>query len=125
MAQKSAPIELQPLSQPDDEPLISDKPITWSQSLSRLKFRLLRKKITSEDWKKTLYLGSASTVVVLVFNVGFVLWAAKHHGLQDNQGILFSGDCEKSKKISMGFHLVINILGTILLGASNYGMVSR
>lgn len=124
MAQKSAPIELQPLSQPDDEPLISDKPITWSQSLSRLKFRLLRKKITSEDWKKTLYLGSASTVVVLVFNVGFVLWAVKHHGLQDDQAILFSRNCKESKKISTGFHLVINILGTILLGASNYGMVS-
>lgn len=62
--------------------------------------------------------------MVLVFNVGFVLWAVKHHGLQDDQAILFSRNCKESKKISTGFHLVINILGTILLGASNYGMVS-
>lgn len=124
MAQKSDPMELQPLSQPDDEPLRSDKVSTWSQLSLRLKCRLLGNK-TPENWKKTLYLGSTLTFVVLVFNVGFLLWAAKHNEVQGDQGVLFTGTCDKSKKISTGFHLVINILGTVLLGASNYGMVSH
>ncbi|KAJ6190749.1 hypothetical protein N7519_000770, partial [Penicillium mononematosum] len=66
--------------------------------------------------------GSISTFVVLVFNVGFVLWAVTNHGLKGDQAVLFTGNCEKSKQISTAFHLVINILGTVLLGASNYGM---
>lgn len=116
-------MELHPLSQPDELPM-ADKLTTWSQSLSRSKCRLVGNKKT-EDWKKALYLGSFSTFVVLVFNVGFVLWAVTNHGLQGDQAVLFTGNCEKSKRISTGFHFVINILGTILLGASNYGMVSH
>lgn len=101
MAQESSSIELQALALPDDKPFISDKQTTWPQSLSRLKWRLFGKK-TTDNWKKTLYFGSASTVVVLMFNVGFVIWTAKHRGPQDNPGILFSGSCDKSKKISTG-----------------------
>ncbi|OQE17520.1 hypothetical protein PENFLA_c024G04793 [Penicillium flavigenum] len=113
-------MELQSLSQPD-ELFRADKLTTWSQSLSMSKCRLLGSK-TTENWKKALYLGSISTFVVLVLNVGFVLWAVANHGLQGDQAVLFTGNCEKSKQISTGFHLVINILGTVLLGASNYAM---
>lgn len=118
------PMELRKSSQTEDEPLISDKLKTWSQLLSKLKCPLLGNK-TTENWKMALYLGSISAFVVLLFNVGFILWAINHHGLQGDQAVLFTGDCEKSKQISTGIHLVINILGTVLLGASNYGMVSH
>lgn len=37
-------------------------------------------------------------------------------------GILYQGDCEKSRQISTGLHILINILSTILPGASNYMM---
>lgn len=124
MAQKLEPMELQPLSQTEDEPLISDKLNTWTQLLSRLKCPLLENK-TTENWKMALYLGSISAFVVLLFNVGFVRWAVNHHGLQGDQAVLFTGNSEKSKQISTGFHLVINILGTVLLRVSNYGMVSH
>lgn len=83
-----------------------------------------RKVVTSENWRRTLYFGSFWAIVVLLFNLGFVIWAEQHQ-LGDDGNVLFNGDCEKSKKISTGLHLVINILGTVLLGASNYGMVSR
>ncbi|KAJ5153644.1 uncharacterized protein N7500_009083 [Penicillium coprophilum] len=121
MAQESDSMELQPLSQPDSEALIPDKLTTRSELPSRWKCRFLGKKPT-ENWKKTLYIGSTLTFVVLVFNVGFVLWAVKHNGLHGGQAVLFIGNCKKSKRISTVFHLVINVLGTLLLGASNYGM---
>ncbi|PGH13119.1 hypothetical protein AJ79_03826 [Helicocarpus griseus UAMH5409] len=108
-------IELQLLSS-------NDKPPNSSQSASNSKLPLLWKKSALENWKKTLYLGSVTSAVVLLFNVGFVLWAVNHEGLQDGRGVVFSGECKKSKAISIGFHLVINILGTMLLAASNYGM---
>jgi hypothetical protein len=35
---------------------------------------------------------------------------------------LFTGDCNKVKSLGQWAHLVINILSTALLGASNYGL---
>lgn len=109
-------------SQSANIPLISDKPTLgiWSRFISRL-FGERNK----EDWKKILYIGSASTFIVLIFNVAFVIWAVSHHGMQGDKSILFSGNCKKSKQISTGFHFIINVFGIILLGASNYGMVSH
>jgi hypothetical protein len=40
----------------------------------------------------------------------------------DGKRILYEGQCNTTKKINIGLHLVINVLSTILLGASNYCM---
>lgn len=100
----------------ENDSLISKRPISKSSAL--------RKLVNTEDWKRTLCSGCLLAVVVLFFNLGFVLWAAQHQ-LGNGDRTLFIGDCQKSKVISTSLHLVINILGTLLLGASNYGMVSR
>ncbi|KAE8381623.1 hypothetical protein BDV26DRAFT_301230 [Aspergillus bertholletiae] len=80
------------------------------------------KKRKTENWKRSLYIGSLSSVVVLLFNVSFVAWAVSHHDLTDDRGVLYTGDCVKTKRISTGIHLVINILSTALLCASSYTM---
>ncbi|KAG2417837.1 hypothetical protein HFD88_000936 [Aspergillus terreus] len=121
---KLTSIELQPraLSQSRAE----DVPLRASPAgngiSSRLKFRCLGAKGTIEKWKKTLYMGCMATLVVLGFNLGFMLWAVTHLGLEGGRGVLFSGACDQTKKISTGFHLLINLLGTIMLAAGNYGM---
>lgn len=76
------------------------------------------------NWKISLFTGAVSSVVVLLFKLGFILWAVDHHNLEHGQGTLYTGHCEEARRMSTGFHLVINILATILLGASNYAMVS-
>ncbi|KAE8423068.1 hypothetical protein BDV36DRAFT_290877 [Aspergillus pseudocaelatus] len=73
-------------------------------------------------WRRTLLLGCVISVVVLVFNLGFALWAVQHRHVHDGQGVLYAGDCKKVRNAGIGFHLVINILSTALLSASNYCM---
>ncbi|BAE65698.1 unnamed protein product [Aspergillus oryzae RIB40] len=81
-----------------------------------------RKKRKTENWKRSLYLGSLSSIIVLLFNVSFVAWAVSHHDLTEDRGVLYTGDCTKTKRMSTGIHLVINILSTALLCASSYTM---
>ncbi|KAE8369751.1 hypothetical protein BDV27DRAFT_172402 [Aspergillus caelatus] len=70
----------------------------------------------------TLYIGSISSIVVLLFNMSFVLWAVTHRALVNGRGVLFTGECDKARNINRSLHLLINILSTVLLSASNYGM---
>jgi hypothetical protein len=76
-------------------------------------------------WRRTLLLASLASILVLSFNIGFILWAVKNHHLQNNQGVLYEGKCDTVRKGDIAFHLVINILATALLSASNYCMVRQ
>jgi hypothetical protein len=70
--------------------------------------------------------------------VGFLLYTAKHPRQDDialypveyqneyyhrRNTVLFEGDCDKVHHLSIGFHLLVNLLSTALLSASNFGMV--
>lgn len=74
-------------------------------------------------WKTSQRLASLGCVIVLAFNLGFLLWAVARHRLHDGRGVLHEGNCSQVREMSTGLHLLINILGTILLSACNYGMV--
>lgn len=78
-----------------------------------------------DGWKFTVFLAFIASLVVLCFNLGFLLWAIIRDQLKHYQGTLYEGDCDQVQKISTGFHLLINLLSTILLGSSNYGMVCK
>lgn len=87
-------------------------------------FKRLNKNLdTIRNWKVTLTNGAISSVIVFLFNFGFVLWAVPRHGLENgSRGTLYEGNCDKARKMSTALHLVINLLGTALLSASNYAM---
>jgi hypothetical protein len=72
-------------------------------------------------WKGTLCLGATTSVIVLILNLVMLLWATLRHSATES--VLFSGNCDRVKQISAGIHFLINILSTLLLGASNYAMV--
>ncbi|KAJ5780256.1 hypothetical protein N7457_005416 [Penicillium paradoxum] len=95
-----------------------------------------------EGWKFTILMAFLASLVVLFFNVGFLIYTAanpqkkdieryshqyqveynelgKHHG---RNTVLYEGDCEKVHHLGVGLHLLINLLSTSLLSASNYGM---
>jgi hypothetical protein len=77
-----------------------------------------------EGWKLTTFLAFIASLIVLFFNVGFLLYTTTHHGQMEHKNtILYEGNCDKVQNLSIAFHLLINFLSTILLSASNFGMV--
>jgi hypothetical protein len=64
---------------------------------------------------------------VSLMNIVFLLVGEARAGfppLSGNGGrrMLHDGPCDETKKINIGVHLIINILGSIILGVSNYCM---
>ena len=62
------------------------------------------------------------TAVVFIINVILTTWAVASSGIQDGVGTLQDGSCAKTKRLTFWTHLAINVLSTLLLGASNYSM---
>ncbi|KAM5481355.1 hypothetical protein McanCB56680_004255 [Microsporum canis] len=75
-----------------------------------------------EGWRITLFMASCTGILVLSFNLGFLLWALPRHNLRNGRGVLYDGDCDRVHGLSIGLHLVINIFSTLLLSSSNYTM---
>ena len=60
--------------------------------------------------------------VVLVMNATFTIWAVLSSGAQNGLGTLHNGSCKRVSTLTFWAHLAINVLSTLLLGASNYSM---
>jgi hypothetical protein len=73
-------------------------------------------------WRATVLSCSLSAFVVLIINVILMIWGIQRHGLSAGQSMLYDGACNKARTVSTVLHILINILSTILLGASNYTM---
>ncbi|MCJ1376967.1 hypothetical protein MMC17_000057 [Xylographa soralifera] len=73
-------------------------------------------------WRKGVTTAAITASVVFCINTGIAIWAATRTGTVDGIGVLYEGACSNSSQINTGLHLVINILSTLLLGASNYTM---
>ncbi|CAG7937860.1 unnamed protein product [Penicillium nalgiovense] len=75
-----------------------------------------------QGWRFTIFLAFIASLIVFLFNLGFMVYTISHHRQDDRKGILYQGDCDKVHHLDIGFHLLINILSTTLLSASNFGM---
>lgn len=73
-------------------------------------------------WRVAIICSAASAAAVLLLNVIFIVVVAAGSGFDGGNGVLFDGSCTKVRSINTVAHLVINILSTILLSASNYTM---
>lgn len=78
-------------------------------------------------WRVAIRYCALAGCLVLLTNVIFLLVGESRAGFpsfSSNQGkrTLYDGNCDTTKKINIGVHLLINVLSTILLGASNYCM---
>ena len=60
--------------------------------------------------------------VVLIINLILTIWAVSSSGVQNGLGTLQDGSCKRTATLTFWIHLAINILSTLLLGASNYSM---
>ena len=78
-----------------------------------LRFRLA-------SWRFTIITGLSTTVFVFICNVALIIWAYATLG-RDNT-VIFKGSCDRMKTIDTWSHLGINVLSTLVLGASNAAM---
>ena len=75
-------------------------------------------------WRFGVFLSLLCVTLTCIFNVAVTIWAWQR---SQNSGVfdaipLFGGNCKKIRKMNVWFHLIINVLGTLLLCASNYCM---
>ena len=75
-----------------------------------------------QGWRMGVTLCAATTGFVLLVNVVLTVFAYTNYGQSGGLGTLQEGSCRTTKKLSLWLHVVINILSTLLLGASNYCM---
>lgn len=73
-----------------------------------------------QGWRFGAFLGFLTCLLVLILNLTLTIWASirsKH-----NNGHIYQGSCAATKRYNVSLHIIINILSTLLLGASNYSM---
>ncbi|KAF2127575.1 hypothetical protein P153DRAFT_398181 [Dothidotthia symphoricarpi CBS 119687] len=78
-------------------------------------------------WKIGIRYCALAAGVVFLFNLIFLLVGENRSGflpINSNGGkrVVYDGDCDTTKRINIVVHMLINVLSTILLGASNYCM---
>lgn len=69
--------------------------------------------------KKTIRFGLVTAVVVFAINLVVLIWALARSRSFTGSCIFFTGSCAKSRQISLVISVLINLLSTLLLGASN------
>lgn len=62
------------------------------------------------------------SATVMVVNCTLTIWASRRYDLQGGIGTIRDGSCSETRDIAVWIHLGINVLSTLLLGASNYTM---
>ncbi|KAH7405997.1 hypothetical protein DE146DRAFT_787173 [Phaeosphaeria sp. MPI-PUGE-AT-0046c] len=73
-------------------------------------------------WRRGILYCICTALVVLAFSLVFMGWAMTRTMEGSNLPVLYRGNCKSSRNISTAAHVAINVLSTLLLGASNYCM---
>ena len=73
-------------------------------------------------WRAGALASCLTALLVLIINISVMIWATAKYPLAGHVGLLFNGDCAKAKSINAWLQVAVNILSTVLLGASNYCM---
>ncbi|TQN66010.1 hypothetical protein CSHISOI_09399 [Colletotrichum shisoi] len=60
--------------------------------------------------------------LILITNLSLTIFAVASYGSENGVGLIYHGDCSTVKRLDQWIHLLINLLGTGMLSASNYCM---
>ncbi|KAG9686786.1 hypothetical protein KCU95_g11437, partial [Aureobasidium melanogenum] len=71
-----------------------------------------------DSWRFTVRAGILVSILVALTNLGCLTWASTLH-TDEGSATVFEGSCTEMKRITFWVDLAINILSTLLLGASN------
>jgi len=82
------------------------------------------KKSTYKGWRFGVLVAAWTAFVVLMLNTILLIWAATRYKatLVDGVGTAFDGSCETVTDWASRLHILINVLSSVLLSASNYTM---
>ncbi|KAF5374018.1 hypothetical protein D9757_010061 [Collybiopsis confluens] len=112
------------LSQQDWKPSRRQSFDSFEPSLLDDKSSSSRRRLPT-GWRFGAWSATLQALLVLLVNLAILIWsAATRTGWGTSSGLIFEGHCNSVNHIAIGIHLLINILSTILLGASNYIMQS-
>lgn len=75
-----------------------------------------------KGWRLSVLLGLITTVIVLIANIAVLAWAYSCLEIKDGSAIAWAGTQNNLKGVSTWTHLAVNILGSLLLAASNNAM---
>lgn len=75
-----------------------------------------------EGWRAGATASCAMALAVFIINFSITCWVVSNHPLVGRVGTLYSGSCAKARSTNTWLQLIINILSSTLLGASNYCM---
>lgn len=94
---------------------------------NRVDQRVQREEGQQREWVIGVLICAFCASIILFLNISLTIAAVAYsYSMFKGQGftsaILYYGDCDVSKNWVRGLHLLINILSTILLAASNYCM---
>ena len=84
----------------------------------RERFKILR----FNGWRVGITWCTIATTIVLIMNITWTISVAEKDRTKGGRATIFDGNCTQTRSLTLGLHLAINILGTILLAASNYCM---
>ncbi|MCJ1261513.1 hypothetical protein MMC22_001377, partial [Lobaria immixta] len=101
----------------DLSPTSSTSNTTRNTSVNRTQSR--RQKL--QKWRVSVLLCTLTALFTFLVNLALAIWASSK-GLKGGIATIQSGDCDTTKRLDLWLHLGINLLSTMLLGASNYTM---
>lgn len=92
-----------------------------------LDLRFQREKDQQREWVIGVLISAFSASTILFLNIVLTVIAVslsypKFRSRDFSSAVLYRGNCAISENWARGLHLLINILGTIMLAASNYCM---
>ncbi|MCJ1398987.1 hypothetical protein MMC11_002189 [Xylographa trunciseda] len=73
-------------------------------------------------WRTTVSWGMLGVLLVFIVNVSALAWMYARFPGSGDIVTVYGGTCSRTRTLSTVCHLTINILSTIMLGASNFGM---
>jgi hypothetical protein len=71
-------------------------------------------------WRMGVIISACTAGGVFIINFIFLVVAMATVGQEDGIGTLYKGDCTTVKHIDTVIHLALNLLGVMILSASNY-----
>ena len=77
----------------------------------------------TQAWRRGAFYCSLWAVAVFIVNIGITIWAVTNNAkIGSGRQVLYDGSCDKVRQLNVVVHLVINLLSTVLLSASDYCM---
>lgn len=73
-------------------------------------------------WRGGFVVAIAGAIFVLLLNITCAIIAAATGNPQNGIATAYTGDCKVASRWTTGLHLLINVLSSLLLGASSYCM---